>query len=341
LSQALLLVLQFFGEPTESDKKAIFAYERARQTKVEIRRTSPRSVSSLPAPTYPPYDAELAFRLEAELAAARTAAASLDERRALELANGVEEELRAHPELPQAAWLMAERFRVAERVGELSEAERTEFALRAEALEGPRAAEFGAKPESAPKPSSLEITVEGLSARDRLEFDGAPAGRELSTVSGEHHVRVLRGERLIHAAWVTLEVGATSLALPLPAVAACSDEDLSGVRVLGARALPEPGTSCARWAVARRERGGLSIAECFGDQCGPFSFYAGRASAPLLAAPPPQPPREESSDLLLKVALGGAAVVATTLAILWQGGVFDPEPAPETRWVYGGARPSP
>ena len=341
MSQALLLVLHFLGEPTPTEKTSIASYERARQTKVELKTTpSKGSVPSLPATTYPAYDAELALRLEAALDAARTAAASLDERRALEILSGVELELRAHPELPQAAWLMAERWRVAERVGDLSASERARLAARAEALEGRRAPEFGAPAGPGAKTSSVSVAVEGLSSRDRLELDGRAAGREVVTLAGEHHARVFRGERLLFAGWVTLGEGATALVLRLAPVVACSDEDLAGVRVLGARALPEPGTSCARWAIARRDRGGLSIAECFGDRCGPFSFYPARPSA-ALAVPPPQPAREESSDLLLKVALGGAAVLATTFAILWQGGAFDPEPAPETRWVYGGARPAP
>jgi hypothetical protein len=341
VSQALLLVLHFLGEPTASEKTAIATYERSRQTKVEVRiAPSKGSVPSLPATTYPAYDAELALRLEAELDAARTAAASLDERRALEILSGVELELRAHPELPQAAWLMAERWRIAERVGELTNSERARFAARAETLEGRRATEFGAPAEPEAALPSVRVTVEGPSARDRLELDGHTVGREVSTFAGEHHVRVLRGERLLFASWVTLGEGATALVLRLAPIVACSDEDLAGVRVLAGRALPVPGTSCARWSIALRERGGLSIAECFGDRCGPFSFYSGRPSS-ALALLPPQPPREESSSVFLTVALGGAAVLATTLAILWQGGVFDPEPAPETRWVYGGARPAP
>jgi hypothetical protein len=341
VSQALLLVLHFLGEPTASEKMAIKAYERSRQTSVELELTpSKGSVASLPSTTYPTYDAELALRIESELDAARTAAASLDERRALEILSGVEAELRAHPELPQSAWLMAERWRIAERASELSELERARLAARAEALEGRRAAEFGAPAAPAAAPPAVHAAIEGLSPRDRLELDGAPVGRDVSTLAGEHHVRVFRGARLLFAGWVTLGAGASALVLKVPAIAACSEEDLAGLRVLGKQALPEPGTSCARWAVAKRERGGLSIAECFADRCGAFSFYSGRASSPL-AAQPPQPAREESSDLLLKVALGGAAVLATTFAILWQGGAFDPEPAPETRWVYGGARPAP
>jgi hypothetical protein len=321
---------------------AITSYERSRQTKVELKVTASKgSVPSLPSTTSEAYDAELALRLEADLDAARTAAASLDERRALEILAGVEVELRAHPELPQSAWLMAERWRVAERVGDLSESERTRLVARAEALEGRRAPEFGAPEATAAEYSSVRVAVEGLSTRDRLELDAVAVGREVSALAGEHHVRVFRGERLLFASWITIGDGATALVLRLPAITACSDEDLEGVRVLADKAVPARGTSCARWGIAKRERGGLSIAECFADQCGPFSFYSGRASSATLALPPPQPAREESSDLLLKVALGGAAVLATTFAILWQGGAFDPAPPPETRWIYGGARPAP
>ncbi len=205
MSQALLLVLHFLGEPTATEKMAITSYERSRQTKVELKKApSAGSVTSLPSTTYPTYDAELALRLEAELDAARTAAASLDEHRALEILSGVEAELRLHPALPQSAWLMAERWRVAERVGDLSESERARLASRAEALEGRRAVEFGAPAAPATEPSSVRAAVEGLSPRDRLELDGAPVGRDVSTLAGEHHVRVFRGERLLFAGWVTL-----------------------------------------------------------------------------------------------------------------------------------------
>lgn len=336
MSQALLLVLYFLGEPTATEKQAIFLYERSRQTKVELRALS-RSVRSSPSTTYPSYDEALVRRIEAELDKARTAAASLDEKHALEILADVENELRAHPELPQAAWLMAERHRVAARVGELASSERASLVARAEALEGPRALELGAALEPAAELVQTRVSVEGLTARDRLELDGALVSSEPTLVPGEHHVRVLRGERLMYAGWVTVEPSATTLALPVIPVAACSNEDVGGVRVEGGRAFPEPGTVCPRWAVAERAPNGLRIAECFGDRCGPFAFYSARERSALAA----QPARDASPDLVWKLALGGAAVVATTLAILWQTGAFEPAPPRETRWVYGGARPAP
>src|SRR5258708_7428666 len=137
--------------------------------------------------------------------------------------------------------------------------------------------------------------------------------RVLSIVAGEHHVRVLRGARLVYAGWTHVGSGAISLVLRLPAVLACSSDDFDCLQ-LEAGTVVARETRCARFIVATRAQGGLDIADCFGDRCGPLVFHRFARDAPLLSAPP-QPERETSSHVLRGAALVGAAALVTGAVI--------------------------
>ena len=337
LSQAVL-VLTLLGPPNEEQLAAISAYEHTRHVRLEAAAPAVHEKAS-----YPGYDPKLASELEAELEAARTRAASLDETRALELLVKFEGKLRAHPELPQSAWLLAERYRLGAELAARSPAlgsSAAQHLRRALVLEGARAPEFGAPATNSPEqpPVVTNVSVEGLDSRDRLELDGsAIAGRTLSLPAGEHHVRVVRGGRLAFAGWVTLGEGASALELPLPPIAACSAEDFAGYRVESGRALAAPGTRCARWVLAAPAPRGLRFADCFADRCGPFMGFAPESKRVSL---PPQPERERSSRGLVNAAVIGAAVLAGTAVVLWQSGAFDEAGPGRSRWVYGGVTPS-
>jgi len=336
VSQAVL-VLALLGPPTEEQRAALSAYEHTRQVRLE---RGPDFTQARRKPAYPGYDGKLALELEAELEAARTRAASLDEATAALLLTRFEQKLLAHPELPQSAWLMAERYRLGAEIAarEGTAAEARDHVRRALVLEGARAAELGVPPNGEPSPPEVGVRIEGLDARDELEIDGRSIdARALGVATGQHHVRVIRSGRLVYAGWVTIGEGASALSLELPAIVACSADDVAGYRIEPERPVAAAGTRCPRWVLAAPSGRGLRFADCFGDRCGPFVSFSGEAERASL---PPQPERERPSRLLVNVAIVGAAVLAGTAVVLWQSGAFDePEPG-ETRWIYGGTTPA-
>ncbi len=338
MSQAVFLVLSLLGEPSAAEREVMAIYEHSRH--IRLVRPEPPRPAGVPA-TYPAYDSALVGELEGDLDRARTAAVSLDETRARDLLESVERRLRQHPELPQAAWLMAERLRQsAARAGAAADAAARDL-VQAIILEGARGAEFGENALSATLPKAESVTIEGLDVRDRLELDGeVQSERQLSLLPGEHHVRVVRGERIAFASWVRVGAGARAVDLKLPAVAPCSSDDLAGVTLEAGQAKAAAGTRCARWVVASRAAGGLNLADCFGARCSPFVYYrAERQPAPL--AFPAQPERERPSRVLVDVALASTAAILLAGAIVWQAGAFDDEPEARSEWVYGGVSPAP
>ncbi len=338
MSQAAL-VLALLGPPSEEQQAAISAYEHTRHVRLE--RVAPVAGDGK-KPTYSGYDAKVVAELEAELDAARTSAASLDEARAVELLANFEKKLFAHPELPQSAWLLAERHRLGAEIAASKSAavDARDHLRRALVLEGPRAAEFGAAKAADEQtlPEATPMRVDGLEARDLLEIDGrAIEGRTPALAAGQHHVRVVRSGRLVYAGWVTLGEGASALRLMVPPVAACSAEDFSGYRALSTRAVAAPGTRCPRWVLAAPAARGLRFADCFADHCGPFVSISGEVKRVSL---PPQPEREPPSRTLITAAVVGAVLVVGTAAALWQSGAFDEEKPGQTIWVYGGVSPA-
>jgi hypothetical protein len=342
VSQAVFLVMALLSAaaPDEAQRAALSAYEHTRHVRLEPANADASAATSASKPSaYSPYDGALVGELEAELEAARTAAASLDEPRALELLSRFETRLRAHPELPQSAWLLALRLRLgADIAGRTDEKRAAAERERALVLEGPRALEFGAAPHEQRGAAELTVRIEGLDPRDELELDGRTlASRQPQLARGEHHVRVLRGGRLLFAGWVTLGEQASALVLRVPPIEPCSSDDFDGYRVEAGRALAAPGTRCARWVLAAPARRGLRLADCFGDRCGPFVTYVADAPRSALA---PQPDRPRPSRALAGAALVGAAVLAGTGIVLWQSGAFEGDEPARSRWVYGGVSPA-
>lgn len=305
---------------------------------VELRAPPPNE------PAGAQYDRGLVAEIENQIDQARIAAGSLDVRGALRDLDHVERLLRTHPELPQSAWLMAERLRLeadlysrqpdgAGRAAELNE--------RANALEGPRAESYTVQAEArrheargalrSPPPARLRVT--GVRQHDRVYADGVLAGATLKLVPGEHHVRVVRGGRGVWAGWVRVQRGQTSLALPVPEPVACSRDDIGSVAIRAERVLAPPDAECGAWAVAQAaEGGGVDVATCHGASCGPLlpwekSFgrdYTGPAQ--IVPKPPGTP--------WTVYVLAGVGALALTGLVLWRAGTFE-SPAPgQTTWRY-------
>jgi hypothetical protein len=284
--------------------------------------------------------ADVAQRIEASLDEAQTLAASLDEDRALVLLAEIEKELYAHPELPQAAWLMAERHQLAATIrrkqpGGAEDAER--LVARAEALEGARAAPFGESSDAgtetlrvdAPPGVRVLLSVRDLDAHDVLVVDGLSATRSWSVLPGRHHASVLRGSRVVWAGWFDVPPEArVDRLLGIPERVACSSEDF-GDTALGGRAPIVPAdVQCGRWIALRRGATGLEVAWCEGPRC--------TAYGPLLDEQvAPKPAAARIPPWLAATIVGATAVGAASLLIAT--GTFERErPAPVVVPVYRG-----
>lgn len=291
------------------------------------------SVAGLPS-----RDDALADRLENELEQARTALSALEEAAAAQRLLGVEADLRAHPHLPQAAFLMAECLALqAQAAREADPARAATLESRRLALEGPRAPAFGETPSPAGEaPGALGVKLTGLQPGDALEVDGVEVGAvsTLSLVPGLHHLRVWRGGRPVFATFATVQAGQVELALDAPLLAPCSTDDLSAARTNGAGA-PLPGIACGSWGRARQEGTGIGVSLCQRSQCGPFVHWQRQAPAPFA----PIPSERHTLPAWASFTIVGAAALLTTGLVLWQSGALDRGQRAETTLEYGGLNP--
>src|SRR5262245_27290596 len=163
-----------------------------------------------PAEAPDPNDGSTLYeRVEALLDTAQTALGALRTAEAEDSLAEAQRLLAAHPELPQAAWLAAERDTLAADLVEPRDPEAARaLRLRAMLLEGRRAAPFrdgGARGALLAEPATSRVTISGMSPRDELEWNGVPASTPLEASPGQHQLRVLRRERVVYASWVTVE----------------------------------------------------------------------------------------------------------------------------------------
>jgi hypothetical protein len=290
----------------------------------------------------PAYDAAQVDALESELEQARTALAALEEVSANARLHKVEEEILAHPHLPQASFLMAECLALQSQAARGVSPERAaELEQKRAALEGPRAAAFGEAVATGARSPQVTLSVVGMGASDELELDGTrwPSGTEqLALAPGLHHARVWRGNRPIFAAFTTVEADQTTLSLNVPKRAACSAEDLEQVpRVASnaAQSRPAPLPSdiaCGQWAQVREESGGIGVALCERSRCGAFIHWQRRAPAPFA---PIATAGQRFPTWAGVVIAGGAALVASSV-VLWQSGAFERGRPAAATWEYGG-----
>jgi hypothetical protein len=320
MTQTATLLLLFAGELTSSENAAVAEFARKNHVNVVA-----------PAPTrhrtYPTYSRELVLDLEGRLDEARTLAASLDEDHAELVLAGVERELLAHAELPQAAWLLAERHRLLADVRRATPegvASAAELLQAARAIEGPRAAAFGIDATEERAGTAAHVHFRGLHSRDVLELDGIAGGAERAAEPGLHQLRVLRGGELVFAGWATL--GASpEVELGVPFVA-CSSDDLGPLAAGEERPTGANDVACERYFVARHVAGRLELADCRRSSCSAFM--------PLVVAP-----KSHGVPVWATVALATAGVVASAVLVTWAAGGFEHDAAPEkTVFVYGGLK---
>jgi hypothetical protein len=277
---------------------------------------------------------DLADRVEAELARAHDAVTAEDDAgadRALAHAEGL---LRAHAELPNAAWLMAEVHRAwSSRWSRLPphdpDRARIEW-QRAAALDGGRSAGVGEG--SAPREALIDASLV-LAGEGAARLDGSPVQEgALKVAPGEHQLVVVQHGAIVWADWVSFSPNATvHVAVPDPAP--CSTEDLAHARLFDGT-VRASAVRCASWvAAAPGPAGSLLVATCEVGACGTVLEWSSRL--------PPFVPRagEGAAHRWPRWAtwtLVGVGVAATAVGVsLAASGAFRSSPA-SGQFVSGG-----
>ena len=275
-------------------------------------------------------------RIEALFVAARTAIGALRTSEADSALEEAEALIRAHSELPQAAWLLAEHHAIsAERLQEDDPARAHQLWLAAAVLEGQRGEAFrdsARPPVEIELPAEHELTLRGVYARDQVGWDSLPVRAKVSSRPGEHHVRVLRSQRLFWSGWVSVGEEATSVDLSLPAPTPCSADDLSGTLDQPHGPKPLPGTRCADWAVARKRGEHLELARCHAAECGGWQLLLATTRAP----PATQAKPSSGVPRWLTYAAVGAGTALVAGLVLAQSGALGGSDSTRERWVYTG-----
>ena len=307
------------------------SWARARLVRIEDAREAPAAPAD--------YDEALARKIEELLEQARVAADAIDEATALGRLAEVARLIDKHPELPQAAWLSAERMLLEATLYDRQRdgAEKAQALRRAaHALAGQRVAPLAEamKPDLLPPAPGARVEIGGLQPEDRLFWDGRPARRTVTAQNQQHHARVVRQGRTVWAGWIPISDTQRRITLDAPTPEACTLDDLGSALIRDQHVLAPAGARCRSWAVARpRTGGGIEVATCAKNRCGPLLPWRKNAGGEFTG--PPQPSHERKLPAWLFVAAGIGAAALTGVA-LWQSGVFDePDPAPD-RVIFQG-----
>jgi hypothetical protein len=249
----------------------------------------------------------------------------------------LEQALRDHPEVVQASWLMAERYRleaqIATRLGE--NADRWHDA--ADALEGSRAPAFGEASHTVTPAVEVSTGVAVHGARTHETYwDGVRTRDQFSTARGEHHLAIVRGKHVAWSGWVSALVP-TTFDVWIPDALPCSVEDFAGTSFAAETLVTVPkGVRCGAWIVASagRIRGTIRAARCQEDACQPASTWAYEILAPVGQ---PSPPLGKGLPAWATWTLAGLGFAAATSVIMWRTGAFDrTEPAPKVGYDGSG-----
>jgi hypothetical protein len=322
--------------PTPSQKQGLAEWARAHGV-VLVSPSDER-------PPALPVDPGAAERVEAMLDRARDGLAA-HEGDAVdgELASA-EALLRVHPELPQAAWLMAEierargtRFRTVDPID--SEAADRAW-MRAQALDGGRVPGLNEEP-AARIPRAATLAVE-TPPEDGLRVDGVERTGPVSLLEGLHAVVVTWNGLPVWATWVELPAGDSSLRPAAPGPLPCSLSDTRNA-VGTANDLAAARVRCPRWVTATggTRPGSLEVAECEAGRCGeprewePPAAWSRTPPAARAGAHPSWP-----AWATWALVGGGVAVAAGVAAVTAASGAFS-SPSQESRFVTGGVARGP
>ncbi len=274
-------------------------------------------------------------RVEDEIERARDALAAQEPdaiERALARAEAV---LRAHPELPNAAWLMAEVNRLWSsrwhRLEPRDPARGDAAWRRAAALDGGRVAGVGEIAASAEPKVRARIVVDGASEQAIVLLDGAPIA---DRPAGEHVLTVSEGGALRFASWLSTAPGA-EVRVQISGAPACSSGDVESAR-LDDGAVRADGVRCSSWIAVAPMGTALGVASCEGGSCGPLAEW--RVGPPVaLQEGPTEEPAIRHWPGWATGALFVTGVLVATGVTLAATGAFDKSRS-ESRFVNGGLK---
>ncbi len=342
--------------PDAAARRALLDWARAHGVELEPPR------DEAPPPPLPASEGA-ADAVEELLERARDALAARDGDAADRATEAAESLLRAHPELPQAAWLFAEVERARAARWRRTAPEDPEAAdrawSRAAALDGgrePGLAEAGSTATGASAAGSAELALELPYGAGQARLDGrdvatGPAGSapEIATRAGPHALVVLEGATAVWARWIEVAPGPSRFAIDVPAPAPCSLRDTARASFGGGGAgIEASGVRCPRWIAAAPWAGGaLQLASCAAGACGPIGEWRDAGEPAPWARPAPVPVAPEAASptkgagawpawATWAIAGAGAAALAAGVAVL-ASGALSPAPA-ETRFVSGGLK---
>jgi hypothetical protein len=263
-----------------------------------------------------PYDPALADKVEEELEKARDASSALDADAAERALAEAEDTLRQHPELPQAAWLMAEVERGwARRWGSVppKDPDRALAAWqRAEGLDGGREPGVG---EVATRTSDASVPFEiVLDGEGEVSVDGRPVtAGALRRSPGEHQVTITQRGSLVWAGWIGVADG-TVARIAAPEPPPCSTDDFAKVSASGA-SVQASGVRCDVWVAARSEHEGgkLFVALCRTDRCGALLEWRSLGEGPGVPVGPAV--RWPAWATWTLVGVGAAAIAGLTVGL--------------------------
>ena len=284
--------------------------------------------------------------------------AELDDVRAL-LAFAYDQ-ARAHPDDPEAPWLVAEVLRALARCEGLAgnAAFASELRARAAILDGDRMiglSEGGdaAAPAAGAPAVTVRLELLGVPEGAVVRLDGvAHAASEATALlmSGEHHLRVsMPGSdgldaALLFAQWFVVASEGEGAASPVvrvriaPAATACSAADLAPALASSSVEGAQFSVQCGRWArVQRADHGSIEVRICGAHACGAPTVWLDPAA--VSAQPDEVPAHTTSSGIWSSgwtyVALGAASLAAGSV-VAWRLGAFDRPEAPPPTWRWEG-----
>jgi hypothetical protein len=250
-------------------------------------------------------DPAIATRVEEDLRVAREMTTQHDADRAERSLARAEAVLRAHPEMPQAAWLLAEVERGwAARFFQL-EPRDVERAARhwraAAALDGGRAPGVGEPVTAADPVAALTIEATGTSLDMRWDGDPIAAGAHEAR-PGMHQLVAKANGEVVFAQWINVTPGAT-VHVALPSAEPCSRVDFTSPTHV----------QCPSWIEAKRgdHAGTFIVRTCAANACG-----AELLVAPFTTTGPEIPiPHHRGLPVWAAWTLAGLGVVAAGVAV--------------------------
>jgi hypothetical protein len=271
--------------------------------------------------------------VEHDLALAHDALAGLDFDGAERNLARAEAILRDHPELPEAAWLLAEVERgwSSRWLRDGDETRAKQAWERAAAIDGGRAPGLTEKAFDPLPTIAATIVLDGAGS---LRVDGrATAPGSVKLGAGKHTLSIVRADGAVTwAEWVSFAEGIT-VHVTAPPSPACSATDLGQARIRGGEARAA-GARCGRWVAAVDEGDAtIRVAACAGESCGPVGVWRDLALAGDEAKKAES--RRGGWPAWATWTLAGIGVAGATVAIVAAAGAFKQAPT-ETQFVNGG-----